>query len=65
MQAILTTPDTLFEERRAGTLTPARYAELERQGLAEIDQVMGTLPAADAWMRAELEAEITRYRPNG
>jgi hypothetical protein len=63
MQATLTVTELLFHERRAGTLTPERYAELERQGFEEIERIMATDFPDMPWMRDDLRTEITRYRP--
>ena len=53
----------LFLSRRAGTLTPERYAELEIQALAEIDRYVASLPEDARWLRDDLIADIRVNKP--
>ncbi|WP_420597374.1 hypothetical protein [Deinococcus sp.] len=53
----------LFLSRRAGTLTPERYAELEVQALAEIDSYLAGLPEDARWLRDGLIADIRVNKP--
>ncbi len=53
----------LFLSRRAGTLTPERYLDLERQAFVELEQVFASLPEDVQWLRDDLRAEVTRYKP--
>lgn len=54
----------LMEARHNGSLTPERYAELLKKGLAEIDAFMALIPEQDRWIRHDLEAHLRAYDPD-